>query len=325
MLSRTPCALVWGARGFIGRHVVEGLLRRRWRVRVLSRASLDPKPAWARDVEWLDTPAAGDRRAALDAAVDGMPVIFNFAGSSGAVASNRFPLESLDSNCRLQLEFLDACARAGQRPHVVFASSRLVYAPADRGAVSETHPVAPRSVYAAHKLCIEHYHRIYAQRGAISYTVCRISNPYGLDEDAARKAYGFVNALIQRALVGDRLTIFGLGLQLRDYVYIPDLVDALCACATRDEARNEVFNLGLGRSLPIAQAAARIQESLGGGPIDFLPWPPDYEAVESGDFVLDVGKARALLGYAPAFDFDGGIADVRARARAAIPVSAAIG
>jgi nucleoside-diphosphate-sugar epimerase len=108
-------------------------------------------------------------------------------------------------------------------------------------------------------------------------------------------------------------------------VYIPDLVAALCACAVRDEARNEVFNIGFGGSLPIVQAATRIQEYLGGGPIDFQPWPPDYEAVESGDFVLDVGKARSLLDYAPAFDFDRGIADVRARARAPIPVSAAIG
>jgi UDP-glucose 4-epimerase len=313
LLSTGRTALVWGARGFIGSHLVADLLARAYQVVVLSRGVAATAPAWSEAVRWitLDT----DRREwSFDAALDGTSVVFNLAGSSGAVASNKDPLASLDSTCRLQLEFLRACERAAAPPHVVFASSRLVYAHAGDEAVTEEYPVTPLSVYAAHKLCVEHYHRILAQRAAITFTICRISNPYGLDQGADGKGYGFINAMIHRALAGRPLTLFGRGLQLRDYLYIDDLVTMLRRCAERDEARNEVFNVGRGLSLPLRDAIESVQRTLGGGPIEYLPWPRDHEAVESGDFVVDVRKARALLAFEAAYTFDAGLAAVRARA-----------
>ena len=312
MEPRSRCALVWGATGFIGRHVLAALARRGWSMRALTRRGSAHAGAWANGVDWIDY----DPHAPVDAferAVAGAAVVFNLAGSSGAVASNRQPLESLDSNCRLQLQLLDACMRSGECPHIVFASSRLVYATAGRDPVTEEHPLAPRSVYAAHKLCIEHYHAIYAHRGAITYTACRISNPYGLDAEVGGKGYGFINALIQLALAGQPLAVFGRGLQLRDYIYIDDLVRALLLCAEQPGARNDTFNIGLGHSLSIGEAAARIQDSFGGGPIEYHPWPLEYEQVESGDFVLNGTKARALLGFAPAYTFACGLDDIRER------------
>lgn len=99
-------------------------------------------------------------------------VVFNLAGTEGAVQSNRNPSESLKSGVEWHLNFLEACAASPRRPHVVFASSRLVYGPPESLPVTETHPVGPRSLYAAHKLCVECYHHIFAQRGTMSYTVC---------------------------------------------------------------------------------------------------------------------------------------------------------
>jgi UDP-glucose 4-epimerase len=316
MSSTCRTALVWGARGFIGSYLVADLIARGYEVTVLSRGAAATAPAWNGAVRWI-TLDAERRERSFDAALDGISVVFNLAGSSGAVASNKDPLESLDSTCRLQLEFLCACERGAAPPHVVFASSRLVYAHAGAEAVTEEHPVAPLSVYAAHKLCVEHYHRILAQRAAITFTICRISNPYGLDQAADGKGYGFINAMIHRALAGRPLTLFGRGLQLRDYLYVDDLVTMLRLCAERDEARNEVFNVGRGVSLPLREAIESVRRALGGGQIEYLPWPPDHEAVESGDFVVDVRKARGLLGFEAAYTFEAGLAAVRARASGA--------
>jgi UDP-glucose 4-epimerase len=310
--------LVWGARGFIGTNLVSHLLASEYHVRVLSRPNPEPRPSWAFGVEWT-TLDPDHRAAAFDRALSDVDVVFNLAGSSGAVASNNDPLESLAANCQLQLEFLTACARARRQPHVVFASSRLVYAHAGSRPVAEDAPLGPLSVYAAHKLCIEQYHRIYALRGALTFTACRISNPYGLDRCAPAKGYGFVNALIQRALADRPLLLFGTGLQLRDYVYIDDLVAFLRLCAEVPAARNEVLNAGLGASVSILEAATAIQQHLGGGPIEHRPWPAEFEAVESGDFVVDIAKARALLGYAPRFGFAAGISDVRQRTASLSP------
>lgn len=303
--------LVWGARGFIGSALVTHLCERGWRVRVLTRSLGQPLPDWAGDVDWVELPA-GQRSSAFDRALDGVSVVFNLSGSSGAVASNRKPIESLDSNCRLQLEFLAACERAARAVHVVFASSRLVYGPTGTQAVNEGGTLDPRSIYAAHKLCVEHYHQIASQRGRVSYTICRISNPYGVDAVAPDKGYGFVNTLIQRALAGQAMTLFGDGRQLRDYVYIDDLTPMLRLCAERTEAMNIVINLGYGESRSMRNAAEAIQRVLGGGPIEFHPWPDEDEAVESGDFVMDTSRSRTTLGYSPQHNFEAGLTAVRA-------------
>lgn len=254
-----------------------------------------------------------DRAGSFERALLNAGVVFNLAGSSGAVASNRDPIGSLESNCRQQLEFLAACEAAGDTPHVVFASSRLVYAPAGRAAVTEAHPAGPRSIYAAHKLCVEHYHQIAAARGRLSCTICRISNPYGLDRSAAgAKGYGFVNGLIQSAIAGRPVSLFGDGSQLRDYIHIEDLVAMLRRCAERAPARNTVLNLGSGSSIAVGDAARAIQRTFDGGPIDCQAWPPDHEAVESGDFVMDISRARSALGYSPQITFDEGLRRMRA-------------
>ncbi len=307
---RSSHALIWGARGFIGAALARHLLDRQWRVRLLTRSLAEPMPDWADSLDCIALDS-GDRRASFRHAVAGTDVVFNLAGSSGAVASNRNPLESLDANCRLQLEFLSACELAADPVHIVFASSRLVYAPAGIAAVSESHPLGPRSIYAAHKLCVEHYHQIAAGRGRLSATICRISNPYGLDAAAGDKSYGFVNGLIQSALAGRPVALFGDGRQLRDYIHIDDLVAMLRLSAERAAARNTVLNIGCGESLAIGEAAQRIQRVFDGGPIDSRPWPTEHAAVESGDFVMDITRARAALGCPAPITFNDGLRRVR--------------
>jgi len=299
--------LVWGARGFIGRHLVAELLARGYTVDVLRRAD-NPGPTlpWASQVTWHDL-AAVDTAAVFERALAQATVVFNLAGSSGAVESNRLPIHSLEANCRAQLEFLQACAKAARFPHVVFASSRLVYAPKGSDPVSELDPLGPRSIYAAHKVCVEHYHDIYARRRAITYTIARISNPFGPDPSADQKTYGFINALIDRAHQGLGLQLFGRGSQLRDYVYIRDLVDGLIRCAERPESRNQIFNISRGVSVSIHEAALLIRDRVGGGTVQLQPWPVEYEAVESGDYVADVSKAAALLGFEPSYDLASGL------------------
>ena len=301
---------MWGARGFIGRALVMHLHAAGWRVRTLTRSLAEAWP-WPDDVHCVELPVH-DRARALARALDGVSVVFNLAGSSGAVASNRHPIESLESNCRVQLEFLAACERAADPVHVVFASTRLVYGPSGNQAVNESWPVTPRSMYAVHKLCVEHYHQIASERRRVSCTICRISNPYGEDPTAPGKSYGFVNAMIQRAAAGQTITLFGDGRQLRDYIHIDDLTTMLRLCSERRHAGSAVLNIGFGGSISLRDAASEIQRVFGGAPIEFCPWPDDYESVEGGDFIMDISRARAALGCSPRHDFKTGIQAVKA-------------
>jgi UDP-glucose 4-epimerase len=163
-------ALIWGAHGFIGRHLTNALLKCGWLVTVVTRPGHNyDRPDWGSAVRSIvieNDDYSGD---SLRRAISECRVIYDLAGSSGAVASNRSPLASLDSNCRIQLRFLEACAAASNWPHVVFPSSRLVYGETGLAPVSEDHALSPQSIYAAHKTCIENYLQVYARLGHIKF------------------------------------------------------------------------------------------------------------------------------------------------------------
>lgn len=248
-------------------------------------------------------------KALLKESVRDAELVFNVFGSSGAVSSNQSPFASLQENCAWQLEFLNACATAGRRLHVVFVSTRLVYGKPRCLPVGEDHPLSPESMYAAHKLCTEHYHQIYALQGAITYTICRVSNPYGWDERGSGKKHGVLNQMIQTALSHKPLTIFGDGKQIRDYVHISDLVRALLLCGARQEAVNQILNIGSGEGVSMVDAAMQIVD-IADAPIVFSPWPDLYELVETGDFLNNIDKSTRLLGFSPMFTFKQGIKEV---------------
>ncbi len=300
--------LVWGACGFIGEHLVSRLLLAGAKVSVLTfDRRRYPILPWAEQVEWFEMHGSASDVAVMSEAAESAGVIYNLAGTSGAVASNQQPMASLDSICRAQLQMLQAVQLTGHCPHVVFASSRLVYAPAATVPVDENGPVIPKSMYATHKWCVERYHELFAAQDALTYTICRITNPFGSSGTRRARGYGFLNQLIFQGLQGQPLTIYGNGLQLRDYLHIDDLVEALLLCGQSLSAVNQVFNIGRGVGISIIDAASRIQAATHSGPLRFLHWPAEYAAVESGDFVAEISKARGLLGFEPRIDFETGL------------------
>lgn len=294
----------------MGQHLAARLVGLGAKVTILCRGrGRYPVPFWAGQVGWFELPDGKDEAPIIRAAVAQADVIFDFAGSSGAVASNREPLLSLEANCRSQLILLDACEHAARRPHIVFASSWLVYGATARERIAETHPVAPQSMYAVHKLSIEHYLRIYARRGKITFSICRISNPYGFDPNPFFQGFKILNLFVRLALTGEPICLFGDGRQIRDFIYVADVVEALVQCGCSPGARDELFNISLGESHSLLEAATMLQELAGPVVIQFRPWPDEYSVVESGDYVADISKARNKLGFLPAFDLRAGLTD----------------
>jgi nucleoside-diphosphate-sugar epimerase len=304
--------LVIGGLGFIGGRLSSALTAAGARVTVVTPSRQKHQHA-ARDLESSGVRVLeGDvrDRTAMEVSVRAQDVIFNLAGQSGAVRSMEEPWDDLDVNGRGMLTLVEAIRRQNPGVRVVFAGSRLEYGRAGSSPVSETHAADPLCVHAIHKLVAEQYLQLYKRLFDLSYAVARITNPYGPGQPRSRTAYGVVNRLIHLALSGDVLPIYGDGSQLRDYIYIDDVVDALLALGDPDRihaAAHAVYNVGTNVGTSIAGMAAAIVTAAGGGRVEFVDWPPLAEQIETGDFVADISRIQADLGWSPRVPLEEGL------------------
>jgi nucleoside-diphosphate-sugar epimerase len=304
--------LVLGGSGFLGTNLTRRLAAAGAQVTMTSAHALGiGMPARnVRHVMWQ----AGDMDG-LRALVQGTEVVFSLFGRSGAVRSLREPDADLSVNCGGQLAVLEAVRTERPDAKVIFPGSRLQFGRVNALPVDESHAMEPLDLYGVHKLASEQYHRIYHRVHRLRTTTLRITNPYGPGQPADRRAYGFVNGLVHRALVGEALTIFGDGRQLRDVVYIDDVTAALMAVAATTGTDGEVYNLGSGAGVPLVAIAEMIVRLAGRGRIEYTPWPAMAEIIETGDFVADVSKLTKTVDWRPQVSLEEGLARTIAASR----------
>lgn len=233
----------------------------------------------------------------VECLVQGCDYVFHFAAQVSYIDSINDPLLDLDLNCGGTLRVLEACRKHAPMAKVLFSSSRMVlgrlrYTPAD-----EDHPTEPLSLYGAHKLTGEKlcglYHRTYGLRTV----VLRISNPYGPRQQMKHSKYSILGWFMRQAMEGQAIRIFGDGQQVRDYVYVDDIIELFLRAGASPAANGQVFNAGSGVGTRFADAARTVVEVVGNGNVQHVPWPENYERIETGDFVADMTRARQVLGW----------------------------
>jgi nucleoside-diphosphate-sugar epimerase len=303
--------LVTGGLGFMGFNLVRALQEANARLSILSR-SWPERPGSVESILAGVTFFKGDVRdpTVVDEAVAGCDVIFHLAGKSGSIASNASPLDDLDVNSRGMLTLLESCRRLNPNAKIVFPSSRLVYGTDAKLPATEATPTAPLSVYGIHKLAAEQYLLLYQRLYGVRASVLRITNPYGPFQSPEQNRYGIVNWFVHEAMHDRALTIYGKGAQLRDYVHVDDVVDAMLMAGVAPEADGRIFNVGSGRGVSFLAMAEHIIRSAGRGRVKHVEWPPNAALVETGDFVADTSLIAECLGWKAAIPLESGIEDV---------------
>jgi UDP-glucose 4-epimerase len=289
--------LVFGGTGFLGSHVVDALAADGADVTVFDLREPRDSRAGVRVVVGDMTDPGAVRRV-----LEGADHIFALAGGSGAVRSLADPLGDLHTSCEAQLVLLEGVRESAPEASVVFPGSRLEYGKPRVLPVSEDHPLTGTSPYAIHKIACDGYYRMYAGVHGLHTVVLRISNPYGshVRGDPARLGYGIVNAFVDRAIAGETIEIYGGGEQLRDFVFVDDVVKAMLLASTTGGAWGSALNIGSGEGTSLRAVAEAVVAEAGMGEVDVgAPWPADAAAVETGDFCFDVSLARRVLGWAP--------------------------
>jgi nucleoside-diphosphate-sugar epimerase len=295
-------ALVTGGAGFIGHHLVRGLLDDGLEVTVLDNLSTgrrDLVPAAARFVE-------GDVRDArnVSAAVEGADCVIHLAARVSIRASVDAFIEDAAVNLMGTLSLLDALARSDVR-HAVFASSMAVYAELDEP-LREDAPVVPSSPYGIAKLAAERYWVLLLARAGIDATVLRYFNTYGPGQTPTPYV-GVITTFVDTLLRGEPPVVFGDGEQRRDFIHVDDVVRATKA-SLGPRAAGRVFNVGTGHGTSVNELATRLIAKLRPG---LTPVHRPARPEEVRNAVADIAAISGALGFAPAkteIDFDSVIA-----------------
>jgi UDP-glucose 4-epimerase len=296
--------LVTGGAGFIGSHLVEGLLARGHRVRVLDDFSTG-KAANLQAVRDRVEVVSGSVTdpAAVRSAVQGREVVCHLAALPSVARSVEDPLSSHDVCATGTVRVLDAARQAGVR-RLVYAASSSAYGDIPGAVRTEDDPVSPMSPYAAAKLAGEHYCRCFTTVYGLETVRLRFFNIFGPRQDA-RSPYSGVIALFIAALAEGRPpTVHGDGLQSRDFTYVENAVQAVMKAAEAPAAVGHVYNIGNGGSTSVLDLVKHLNELLGGSV------QPLHGPARAGDVrysQADISRARRDLGYEPAVSFVEGL------------------
>ena len=250
--------LVTGGAGFIGSHLVEGLLAAGHGVRVLDDLSTGKRENLGNEVE-LVVASVVDRKA-VRSAMEECDGAFHLAAIASVAKCNEDWAGAHQVNLTGTINVFEA---AGIRP-VVYASSAAVFGDTPDMPLSETSRTAPLSAYGADKLGCEQHARAGAIVHGLPSTGLRFFNVYGPRQDPSSPYSGVISIFANRLMAGQDVTVFGDGEQTRDFVYVGDVVQALIRSMDSTTRGARVFNVCTGRSTSLLQLIDTIGGILGG-------------------------------------------------------------
>ncbi|MGI9139528.1 MAG: NAD-dependent epimerase/dehydratase family protein [Gemmatimonadaceae bacterium] len=302
-------ALVTGGAGFIGSHVTDRLLAEEFEVHVVDDLSAgspgNVSPAAELHELDINSPAAGKLVAGA-----GFDVIVHCAAQMDVRKSVADPVFDAVSNVTGTLNLLEAIRRSGSSPRFVYTSTGgALYGDFEAPPHVETIPKDPDSPYGVSKLSVEYYLAFYGRTYGLDYASLRFGNVYGPRQDPHSGA-GVIGIFCDRIIERRPLTIFGDGLQTRDYTFVSDIVDAAWHAATRDlppveRLDSRAFNVGTMVGTSMRDIAALLQAAAGTDlPVELVR----ARVGEQQESFVSIDKARKVLGWEPQVSLKDGLA-----------------
>ena len=293
-------AVVIGANGFIGSHLVDRLVRDGHDVTAFGRFN-GPEPMFtARGVRIV----RGDflNRSDLERVVDGADLVFHFLSTTSPATAESDPSLDIRTNLIQTVTLLEAsvAARVG---HFYFASTGgAIYGHQGKSEYLESDPTLPVSPYAIGKQSIENYLRYFSVMHGLKSTSLRISNPYGTRQPPHR-LQGLIPIALRNIVEKKAVVQFGDGSMVRDYLYVEDLTRMISGMVG-STPQHDTYNLGSGRGHSVAEILDAIRRVTGE---DFTVEQRDVPATFVDRVVLDTSRYTAEFGGFELTSLDTGI------------------
>ncbi|EUJ25405.1 GDP-mannose 4,6-dehydratase [Listeria cornellensis] len=295
--------LVTGGAGFIGGHLVERLLEKYHVVVMdnLSTGKISNLPQHPQlDFVFGDVSKEEDVTRVFEAST--FTYVYHLAAIASVAASIEKPLETHQTNMDGTIHLLNAAKKQTDTiQKFVFASSAAVYGSEPTLPKRENSVIAPITPYGIDKLASESYVISYSHLFGLKTSAARFFNVYGPRQNPASPYSGVLSILtncIQRVVAGDEtatFTLYGDGSQVRDFVYVDDIVNGLILLAESVESESEVFNIASDESHTLLEVIAMYEA------IVDKKLPLTYKNARAGDIhksYADINKIKAI-GYKP--------------------------
>lgn len=248
--------------------------------------------------------------------VQGHDYLFNLAGQTSHMDSMRDPYTDLEINCRSQLSILESCRKHNTDIKIVYASTRQIYGKPDYLPVDERHLVHPTDVNGINKMAGEWYHILYHNVYGIRACALCLTNTYGPRMRVKDARQTFLGIWIKRIIDEEPIQVWGDGLQIRDFTYVDDCVEAMLLAAMTPGAHGQIFNLGSAETINLRDLAALLVQINGAGQYEIIPYPADRKPIDIGDYYGDYRLIQGRLGWRPQVDLREGLARTLAFYRA---------
>jgi dTDP-glucose 4,6-dehydratase/UDP-glucose 4-epimerase len=303
--------IITGGLGFIGSNLARSLVHQGAKVTLVD--SLIPNyggnPFNISDIKHSVTVNISDVRDpfSMNYLLAGKDYLFNLAGQTSHMDSMIDPQTDLDINANAQLSILESCRKVNPTIKIVFASTRQLYGKPEYLPVDEAHPIRPVDVNGINKLAGEWYHLLYNNVHGIRACALRLTNTYGPGMRVKDARQTFLGIWVRLLIEGKPIKVFGDGLQLRDFNYVDDCVEALLMAGSSDSANGKVFNLGSSEVIGL-KSLADMMVCLGyGGSYELIAFPSERKAIDIGDYYSDYSLITKELGWQPKVALNDGL------------------
>lgn len=239
-------------------------------------------------------------------------LIINCAASTSHAHSMKEPWFDQDVNSKGMINLLEAIRRFNPEARFLHLGTTTQLGPLQYQPADEKHPEFPTDIYSANKCVAEKYALIYTKAHQIDATVLRISNVFGPRASIHSPEFTFNNYFIGLALQDLAITVYGDGAQMRNVLFVDDVVNALILIAQEKKSKGEVLLLAGDQHYSVLDIAQQTVEHIGSGQVSNIPWPEERKKIDVGDAIISNEKIKSLIDWKIEDNLESGLKKTRA-------------